>query len=79
MSTFCQRLYHRKCQLRGVGGQKEPKSCQRSLWTTPKGKLSKHRRQNISYLAILEGACLTYALVSVYYWKLEFAILLALT
>ena len=22
MSTFCQRLYHRKCQRRGVGGQK---------------------------------------------------------
>ena len=28
--------YHRKCQGRGVGGQKKPKSCQRSLWTTPK-------------------------------------------
>ena len=35
MSTFCQRSYHRKCQHRVVGGQKEPKSCQRSLWTTP--------------------------------------------
>ena len=35
MSTFCQRLYHKKCQLRGVGGQKKTKSCQRSLWTTP--------------------------------------------
>jgi hypothetical protein len=22
-STFCQRLYHRKCQRRGVGGQKK--------------------------------------------------------
>ena len=22
MGTFCQRLYHRKCQRRGVGGQK---------------------------------------------------------
>ena len=22
MFTFCQRLYHRKCQRRGVGGQK---------------------------------------------------------
>ena len=32
MSTFCQRSYRRKCQCRGVGGQKkkEPKSCQRS-------------------------------------------------
>ena len=28
---FCQRLYHRKCQRRGVGGQEKPKSCQRSL------------------------------------------------
>ena len=29
MSTFCQRcLYHRKCQRRGVGGQKKLKSCQ---------------------------------------------------
>ena len=28
MSTFCQRLYHRKCQHRGVGGQEKPKSCQ---------------------------------------------------
>ena len=30
MSTFCQRSYHRKCQRRGVGGKKKPKSCQRS-------------------------------------------------
>ena len=29
-------LYHRECQRRGAGGQKKPKSCQRSLWTTPK-------------------------------------------
>ena len=29
MSTFCLRLYHRKCQRRGVGGQKKLKSCQR--------------------------------------------------
>ena len=29
--TFCQRLYHKKRQRRGVGGQKKPKSCQRSL------------------------------------------------
>ena len=35
MSTFCQRLYHRKCQHRGVGGQEKPKSCQRSVWMTP--------------------------------------------
>ena len=28
---FFQRLYHRKCQHRGVGGQEQPKSCQRSL------------------------------------------------
>ena len=33
MSTFCQHLYHRKCQRRGVAGQKKPKSCQHSLWT----------------------------------------------
>ena len=33
MSTFCQRLCHRKRQRRGVGGQKKLKSCQRSLWT----------------------------------------------
>ena len=26
----------RKCKQRGVGGQKKPKTCQRSLWTTPK-------------------------------------------
>ena len=25
MSTFCQRSYHRKCQRRGVGGQKKAK------------------------------------------------------
>ena len=31
MSTFCQRSYHRKCQRRGLGGQKKPKSCKRSL------------------------------------------------
>ena len=31
MSTFFQRSYHRKCQRRGVGGQKKPKSGQRSL------------------------------------------------
>ena len=34
ITTFCQRLYHRKCKRRGVGCQKKPKSCQRSLWTT---------------------------------------------
>ena len=31
ISTFCQRSYHRKCQRSGVGGQKKPKTCQRSL------------------------------------------------
>ena len=36
MSTFCQRSYDTKCQRRGIGGQKKPESCQRSLWTTPK-------------------------------------------
>ena len=30
MSTFCQHSYRRKCQRRGAGGQKKPKSCQRS-------------------------------------------------
>ena len=35
MSTFCQRLYHRKCQHREVVGPKKPKSCQRSLLTAP--------------------------------------------
>ena len=35
MTTFCQHSYHRKCQHRWVGGQKEPTSCQCSLWTTP--------------------------------------------
>ena len=39
MSTFCQRLYHRKCQRRGVGGQKKSQNlvnvvCERPL--TPK-------------------------------------------
>ena len=34
-STFCQHSYHRRCKRRGVGGQKKPKSCQSSLWTTP--------------------------------------------
>ena len=38
MSTFCQRSYHTKCQRRGVGGQKKPKSCQRSLWSKSKVK-----------------------------------------
>ena len=28
---FCQRSYHRIWQCRGVGRQKKPKSCQRSL------------------------------------------------
>ena len=35
-TTFCQRSCHRICQH--SGGQKKPKSCQRSLWTTPKQK-----------------------------------------
>ena len=34
MSTFCQHLYHRKFERRGVGDQKKVKSCQRSLWMT---------------------------------------------
>ena len=38
MSIFCQRSHHRKCQHRWIGGQKKPKSCQRSLWTTPNVK-----------------------------------------
>ena len=29
-STFCQHSYHTKCKSRGVGGQKKPKSGQRS-------------------------------------------------
>ena len=33
--TFCKLLCHRKCKRRGVGGQKKPKSCQRSLWKNP--------------------------------------------
>ena len=32
---FVKRSYYGKCHLRGVGGQKKPKSCQRSLWTIP--------------------------------------------
>ena len=39
MSTFCQPSYHRKCQRWGVGGQKKPKSCQHSVWTTAKTKI----------------------------------------
>ena len=35
MSTFCQHSYHRKCQRKGVGGQKKPKTFQRSMRTTP--------------------------------------------
>ena len=35
MFAFCQWLHHRKCQWRGVVGQKKLKSCQRSLWTAP--------------------------------------------
>ena len=31
MSTFCQCSHHRKCQCKGVGGQKKSKSCQLSL------------------------------------------------
>ena len=35
MSGFCQQLQGRTCQGRGLGGQKKPKSCQRSLLMTP--------------------------------------------
>ena len=35
MSTICERSYCRTCHCRRVGGQKIPKNCQRSLWTTP--------------------------------------------
>ena len=35
MFTFCQSLYPKICQYRGVGGQNKPLSCQRGLWTTP--------------------------------------------
>ena len=31
MLTFCQCSYHRKCQHKAVGGQKKPKTFQRSL------------------------------------------------
>ena len=40
-STFCQRLYHRKCQRRRVGGQKKLKYCQRSLRMAPNDILTK--------------------------------------
>ena len=43
--TFCQRSSHRKCQHRGVGGQKNPKSCQRSLWTAPKACEARWKRR----------------------------------
>ena len=33
MSTFCQHSYNRKCQPRGVGGQKKPKFCQCTLYS----------------------------------------------
>ena len=36
VTCFCQRLKGTKCQRRGVDGQKKAKTCQRSLWTTPK-------------------------------------------
>ena len=35
MSAFCQRLYHGKCQSRGVGGQKSQNLVNIVLWTTP--------------------------------------------
>ena len=34
-NIFCQRSSGRKCQRRGEGGQKNPKTCQRRLWTPP--------------------------------------------
>ena len=33
--TFCQRLQGRQCQRRGLGGQKKPKTWQRSHWMPP--------------------------------------------
>ena len=41
---FCQRLYHRKCQLRVLGGQRKSKCCQRSLWTTLVWKFTCQKR-----------------------------------
>ena len=35
MSTFCQHLYRKKSSAQGDKLSKKPKSCQRSLWTTP--------------------------------------------
>ena len=34
MALKFQCSYHRKCQRRGKGGQKKPKFCQHSMWTT---------------------------------------------
>ena len=53
MSTFCQRSYHRKCQRRGIGGQK---SFQRSLWTTPKKKKKQKntfQRLSVAFVRVL--------------------------
>ena len=33
--TFGHRLYQKKMSMKGVGGQKKSKSCQRGLWTPP--------------------------------------------
>ena len=55
MSTFCQRLYHRKCQWRGVGGQKKPKSCQHSLWTTPYYNVKSKWKITTNLMAFLEN------------------------
>ena len=35
MSIFCQRLYHRKCQHRGVGGQKNPQNLVNGVYERP--------------------------------------------
>jgi hypothetical protein len=41
MTIFCKHSYHRKCKRRGVGGQKKPKFCERSLCTAPYERTSK--------------------------------------
>ena len=47
MSTFCQRSYNRKCQLRGIGGQKSTNLvnvvCERPLITKCLRKSKMHR------------------------------------
>ena len=68
MFTFCQRLYHRKCQRRGVGGQKSQNLvnvvCERPLndifpaFNVSNSNICTYLHMYLAFMAFMVGVCI---------------------